>query len=302
MSYYWAVPGPSQALTSYSVVGGHCSLHQERAYLLSALAAEESREEQLTFSLEAAKKKLAAAGQTEGSTEVVKSLKKAVTGLARKLKRSQRNKKAMISNLAAVASRMQMLEQHQWRRAQFAYSQRSQVPSLNDINVNMQNLTLVSPITPTYQYQAQSPVSPQTPGFAHPMPLMPMPSVQWATDYRDGWGSPLYTPFYSQPYERPQAANQEQLQIMGYPSNYPETSWRDVEYSDNSRQASDSQRMRTMSLPAVQRRASSARKDSRTSREEEGEGISPKSGMNLARRLSLIGGASSGLRLERLVE
>jgi hypothetical protein len=207
----------------------------------------------------------------------------------------------MISNLAAVTSRMQMLEQQQWRRAQFEYGQRSQLPLLNDINMNMQNLTLVSPVTPTYQYQAQSPISPQTPGFAHPVPLAPMPYMQWATAYGDGWGSPLYTPFYAQPYERAQATNQDQLQIMQYHSPNYEALWRNVEYSRNSAQVSGSQPMRTRSLPMVHQRASWAQKGSRTSREED-EGISPKSGMNLARRLSLIGGASSGLRLGKLVE
>jgi hypothetical protein len=290
MSYYWAIPGPSPAPSAYSVIGSQSSLHQERAYLLSALAAEESRGEQLTFSLDAAKKKLAVTEYAEGSADAVKSLKKAVTGLARKLKRSQKSQKAMISNLAAVTSRMQMLELHQWRRAQFEYNQQSQLPLRNDINLNMQNLTLVSPITPTYQYQAQSPISPQTPRFAHPM-----------TGYGDGWGSPLYTPFYVQPYERAQATNQEQLQIMENPSPNYGALWRNVEYARTLGEASGSQPMRTRSLPVVKERASWALKGSRTIGEED-EGISPKSGLNLARRLSLIGGASSGLRLGKLVE
>jgi hypothetical protein len=301
MSYHWAISGPSPAPTTYSIVGGQSSLHQERAYLLGALATEESRGEQLTCSLDAARERLAAAEHTEGSTDAVKSLKKTVSGLARKLKRIHKSRKAMISNLAAVTSRMQMLDQHQWRRAQFEYNQRSQLLSLNDMNMNMQNLALVSSITPNYQYQAQSPISPQTPGFAHPVPLTPLQNVQLATTYGDGWGSPLYTPFYAQPYEWHQAANQEQLQIMQYPSHDEVALRRNVEYSGNSGQASESQRLRTMSLPMVQPRASWPRKDSRTSREED-EAISPKSGMNLAKRLSLIGGASSGFRLERLVE
>ena len=301
MSYYWAIPGPIPAPTTYSVMGGQSSLHQERAYLLSALAAEESRGEQVTFSLDAARKRLAVAEHTEGSADDVKSLKKTVTGLARKLKRSQKSQKAMINNLAAVTSRMQMLEQHQWRRAQFEYSRRSQLPHLNDINMNMQNLTLVSPMTPSYQYQAQSPISPQTPGFAHPVPLTPMPHIQWAPSYGDGWASPLYTPFYSQPYERPQAADQGQLQIIPHPRPDVQALWRNVEYSGFPSQVTDSRHLRAMSLPTVQHRTSWAGKGSRRSNVED-EAVSPKSGMNLARRLSLIGGASSGLRLERLAE
>ena len=300
MSYYWAVPGPSPGPTAYSVMGSQSSLHQERAYLLNALAAEESRGEQLTFSLDAARRKLATAEHSEASSDEVKSLKKTATGLVRKLKRSQKSSKAMVNNLAAVASKMQMLEQHRWRRAQFEYNQHSQLPQLNDINMTMQNLALVSPITPSYQYHAQSPISPQTPGFANPTPLIPMDNMQWTSSYGDGWGSPLYTPFYAQPYERAEAANQGQLQVL--PNTVPnEDLWRDVEYARLPAQASASRHLRTMSLPMLQHRASWAGKDTCKSNAEDEE-VSPKSGMNLARRLSLIGGASSGLRLERLVE
>jgi len=301
MSYYWAIPGPSPAPTTFSVMGSQSSLHQERAYLLSALAAEESRGEQLTFSLDAARQKLAAGDHEEGAIDEMKKLKKAVTGLARKLKRSQKSRNAMINNLAAVTSRMKMLEQHQWRKAQFEYSRRTQLPSFDDMTMNMQNLTLVSPITPGYQYQAQSPISPQTPGLVHPVPLSPMPNIPWGTTSGGGWGSPLYTPFYTQPYEWPQVSNQGPLQTMQHLSPIEESLWRNVEYSRYSGQAFDSRHQRTMSLPTVQRRANWARKGSRKSNGED-EAISPMSGINLARRLSLIGGASAGLRLEKMVE
>lgn len=297
MSYYWSIPG-SNAAPTYSIIGGQSSLHQERAYLLSALAAEESRGEQLTFSLDAARERLAAAEQAEDSADAVKNLKKMVTSLSSKLKRSQKSQKAMVNNLAAVTSRMQMLEQHQWRRAQFEYDQRSQLPSLANINTNMRNVSLVSPMTPSYQYQVHSPISPQTPGFAHSVPLTSMPDTVWATTYADGWGSPLYTPFYAQPYERTQAMNQGPLQMMQYPSQNDEALWRNVDYSSNAGQAPERP---SLSPPVVQRSASWAGTDCRTSRGED-EAISPKSGMHLARRLSLMGGASSGLRLEKLVE
>ena len=294
MSYYWAVPGPSTAPTSYSVVGAQSSLHQERAYLLNVLAAEESRREQLTSSRDAARQKLAAVELAEGSADEVKSLKKAVTGIARKLKRSQKSSKAMISNLAAVTSRMQMLERHQWRRAQLEYSQRYQLPQLNDMNMNMQNLTLVSPMTPTYQLHAQSPISPQTPALAYPIPLTPMTNIRWASGYGDGWGSPLYTPFYAQTYEQVQPSHQGQLETVPSP-------FHDGELWHPAGQASDSRHLRTMSLPMIRHRGSWVGSGSHKSIAED-EAISPKSGMNLARKLSLIGGGSSGLRLESLVE
>src|SRR5204862_2914288 len=142
-----------------------------------------------------------------------KSLKKAVAGLTRKLKRSQKSQKAMINNLAAVTSRMQILEQYQWRRAQFEYNQRCQFPFLNDINMNMQNLTLISPIRQNHQYQCQSLIGPQTPGLVHPVPPRPMLNAQWTTNHADGWASPLYTPSYTRPYEWLEAANQAPQQI-----------------------------------------------------------------------------------------
>jgi hypothetical protein len=277
-------------------MGGQSSLHQERAYLFSALAAEESREEQLTFSLHATREKLAAA-EHEDSTEAVKSLKKAVTGLARKLKRSQKSQKAMINNLAAVTSRMQILEQHQWRRAQFEYNQRCQFLFLNDINMNMQNLTLISPIRQSHQYQSQSPISPQTPGFAHPVPPRPMPNAQWTTNHADGWASPLNTQSYAQPYERLEAASQAQQLIKQYPPPNQEASRRNVEYASRPGQASGSRCLRTMSLPLVQRGTSPVQKDSWIGRED---AVSPKSGMNLARRLSLVGGCEFGVEVRKV--
>ena len=301
MSYYWAIPGPSPAPTTFSVIGSQSSLHQERAYLLSALAAEESRGEQLTFSLDAARRRLAAAGHAEGSVDEVKELKKAVASIARKLKRSLKCREAMINNLVAVTSRMKMLQQHQWRRAQFEYSQQTQLPSFIDMTTNLQNPTLAAPTTSGYQYQTQSPIIPQTPGMVHPVPLNPMPHIQWGATSGGGWGSPLYTPFYAQPYEWPQASNQGPLQIMHPPSPIKESLWRNVEYSRSPGQAVHSQHQRSMSLPTVQRRASWARKGSREISGED-EAASPMSGINLARRLSLIGGASAGLRLEKLVE
>jgi hypothetical protein len=67
---------------------------------------------------------------------------------------------------------------------------------------------------PGYQYQSQSPISP---GLVHPLPLRPMPNIQWGTT-SGGWRSPLYTPFYAQPYEWPQVSNQGPLQTMQHPS------------------------------------------------------------------------------------
>jgi hypothetical protein len=296
MSYYWAIPGPSPAPTTLFAMGSQSSLHRERAYLLSALAAEESRGEQLTFSLDAARQRLAAADRATNSVDDVKKLKKAVTSIARKLKRSQKCRKAMVNNLAAVTSRMTMLEQHQWRRAQFEYNRRTQLPSFDDTTMTMQNLTLASPITPDYHYRMQSPISPQMLGLVYPVPLSPLPNIQWGVTSGGDWGSSLYIPFYAQPYGCPQASSQRLLQPTQHPSPIEGPLWRNVEYSRFPGQAIDPRHQRTMSLPTVQRRASWARKGPWESSGED-EAASPMSGINPARRLSLVGEACVGLRL-----
>jgi hypothetical protein len=83
-----------------------------------------------------------------------------------------------------------------------------------EVAVGWRHLSGVPRYEPGYQYQSQSPISP---GLVHPVPLSPMPNIQWGTT-SGGWGSPLYTPFYAQPYEWPQVSNQGPLQTMQHPS------------------------------------------------------------------------------------
>lgn len=306
MSYYWAVPGSSVAPTTSSVMDNHSSLHQERAYLLSALAAEESRVEQLTFSLERTRKKLAAAEHAENPIEAIAGYKKATTSLVRKLSRSQKSQKAMVSNLAAATAGMQMIEQHQWRKAQFEYSQRAQLP-VNGMALNMQNLTLVSPMTPGYSFDSGTPVSPFTPALVSPMPFMPvLPPVMlaaaayqmhWTPTYQGTCGSLLYPPLYEQHFAMPQELNGPSMQDMTYPSPDGESWW--AEGDDKPPQQGS--RLRTMSLPAVQHRTGCARSGTDAGIEED-ESINPKPRAKSARRFSLIGVASSGIRLEESIE
>ena len=201
----------------------------------------------------------------------------------------------MINNLAAVTSRMQMLEQHQWRKAQFKYSQRAQYPSIDGMATNVQNLALVSLMTPGYAYQPQPPMSPFMPGFVSPLQLTNVPTTQWATAYEQPWGSPLYTPFYEQQYPHPQGQYQEWSQNLSYPQG--EVQWAVQDATQSSAYAYQPSKLRTMSLPVVQRRASWARRGTSAGVEE--DAISPKSESNLARRFSLVGAASSRLRLQK---
>ena len=300
MSYYWAVPGANAAPTQYSAIGNQSSLQQERAYLLSALAAEESRGEQLTFSLEATRKRLVAAQQAEGSAENAVQLKKAAAGIGRRLKKSQRCQKAMISNLAAVTTRMNMLEQHQWRRAHHEYSQRMQYPSMNAMTQSMQHMTIQPPDMSAYAHQYQSPTTPHAQTFSPIMPMTPMPTTQWASSYANPFGSPLYTPFYCQPYEPEYASyHQQPEQNLGYHRPQLQQAWpvqSELGYLANTQEAP---KQRAMSLPALEQPNWKTRRSSAVS---EDEPISPKTIKEVGRRMSLMGCASAGLRLQKLVE
>ena len=300
MSYYWAVPGANTAPTQYSAMSNQSSLQQERAYLLSALAAEESRGEQLTFSLEATRKRLVAAQQSGGPAEDAVPLKKAAAGIVRRLKKSQRCQKAMISNLAAVTTRINMLEQHQWRRAHHEYSQRMQYPSMNAMAQSMQHMAIQPPDMTAYTQQYQSPTAPYAQTFSPIMPMTPMPTTQWASSYPNLFGSPLYTPFYCQPYEAEYASyHQQPEQSLGYYTPQLQQTWPVQSEQGHIVDAQEAPRQRTMSLPVLEQPNWTR---GRSSAMGEDEPISPKTMKEVGRRMSLMGCASAGMRLQKLVE
>ena len=297
---YWDRQSPVPIATVHFAMQSYSSLHQERAYILSALASEESRSEQFTLTLESLRKKLGKAEQSEDGPNLVANLKKAIATLLRKSKRSQKNQKAMVNNLAAVTSRMQMLEQHQWRRAQFEYSQQAQFSSINGIAMGMQDLGLVSPMTSGFACHSQTPISPFLQTFTPQLPSTPFIPPQAAVSFRHPFGSPLYSPFYEQPRGHYPTDQGWQQNVIDYsPWTLPPTS------DSVGNRAQAPRPVRSMSLPAVQRSSSQRIASSLVRiREGEDEAISPtsqKSSTDLGRRLSLVGGASAGLRLQRRV-
>jgi hypothetical protein len=317
MSYYWALPsaaGPVPPPSFHSPMHTHSSLHQERLYLLSALANEESRGEQLTQSLSRTNAKLKAVTESsEPDSDAAKNLKKAALALHRKLRRSQKSQKAMIANLASVMERVQSLERSQWRRAHAQYSQQSLLPNVDALTMNMQNMELVSPVTPSYVYTSQTPISPYTPSFnPYVLPSTPVIRPQDVITYGEPspWGSPIYTPFYEQQYGwgHGQTHMQTEKQFSGPewqhdPAIYP--SARDYSHDTAQQHPESGSNARAMSLPA-HRRSSWWRRSSIEGIGENGvESISPKStksAMELGRRLSLVGGAGAGIRMGKLAE
>lgn len=160
MAYSWGSPAP---VIPFIVDHCYSSLHQERSYLLSALAAEESRYEYLSRTLENTRAKLQIVEAQEDSAAVTKKLRKGVTAITRKLKRSRKCERAMANNLAAVTAHMHMLEQHHWRKAQLEYSQMMQLTPIAGMALGLQGMTLEPSLCPSYDY-----------------PFMPQSSIPYA--------------------------------------------------------------------------------------------------------------------------
>lgn len=196
----------------------YSGLHHERSYLLSALASEESRAEKLTRSLEATRVKLMTA-QADQDHEGAAGLRKIAASITRRLKKCQDNERAMTNNLAAVTSRMQFLEQHQWRRAQFECSQRMQISPIDELGLGFQGMTLEPPVSSSFA----CPHSPYPPTFyamspfGATMPALPAPPMlqpQRMMSIESTWDTPLPTPHQqhfqvplgmAQPFDGPQA-------------------------------------------------------------------------------------------------
>ena len=177
----------------------YSSLQTERQYLLTALANEETRAENLIHQLEQTRSKLRDLPE-DAPREAIQSLKKTAASLVRRLKRCQRGEKAMVNNLAALTASLQAANNEKWRRAEFQNRQRMQAEQLglrfNDHAMNgmispMQAMVLESPVSPMSVVQQgwAAPASP-TPYMPSPVPSTP------GFVYHNAFGSPLYTPFY----------------------------------------------------------------------------------------------------------
>lgn len=128
-------------------------LHQDRLFLLNALANEEERGERLAYALVGLKSKLENFGERKAENEIVNSSEPQIT--ARKLKlsiktvkhkigRCQHRERALSADLAIVIARMEGLDRYRWRCAQQVYNLQSQYDQL----------VMMSPLTPEYTVQS----------------------------------------------------------------------------------------------------------------------------------------------------
>lgn len=290
--------GPPAPITPFVANHHYSSLQQERSYLLSALATEESRAEHMNRTLGTIRAKLEMAGAHEDSTEMAGNLTKAAAAITRKLKKCYKSERAMANNLAAVTTRMQMLEQHQWRKAQFEYSQRVQQTPIYGMALGLLGMTLESPISPAYGYPCMpypptsytlSPLS----GTIPSVPTTPFLQPQQMMSIEGAWNAALPTPYY------------EQFQMpfgISTPFNTPQPSmpatWQnmDIQYSPYAYAKSNEpmKRSRRMSLPDPPRMSSWHTEGLLGGIEEEPparEHIEP------GRRLSMISCTGASLRM-----
>ena len=129
---------PQEALTSqYSV------LHQERMYLLQALAAEESQGEQLTQSLSALQTQIetSEAAQPPGNT---RRLKQQCKHIRTRLGACQMRERALAVNIARIVAQLEGMKRYQWRNAQQDYAVQLQLAQQHA------QMVLMSPSRPAF--------------------------------------------------------------------------------------------------------------------------------------------------------
>lgn len=193
MSQYWAL----QLNTDSHLPSEYAALHQQRLYLLDSLAKQEARGERLANLLEAVKVTLSVAEPAEEGRGSKKALKKSLKTLAYKMTACQKTEKALADNLALLIARMNLLEQNQWRMASADYNQFTKYGQLDGLATSMQNIAVVSPMTPTFPITpgySQVIVSPMTP--MHPWPSFAPPSES----YHLFSPTPMLVPYSSMPY------------------------------------------------------------------------------------------------------
>lgn len=293
MAYQWGPCAPA-----VPIVADHrdSSLHQQRSYLLSALATEESRAEHMTRALETTRAKLRIAEIREESKEAVGNLRKAAAATSRKLKKCQKNQRAMTNNLAAVTACMQMLEQHQWRKAQFEYSQRMQQTPMYGLSLGLQEMTIDSPMSTAYGHpctpyaQTSYAMSPLSVHLA-PMPQTPLLQPQSMIGMDIGWNTPLPTPYHQQfqtplggstPFNTPQPGILADWQNMG------------MQHTQYAVFNEPIKRDRRMSLPNPPRRSGW---DTTGIRRGIGQVSSATEKMEVGRKLSVADGTMISLRM-----
>ena len=170
MAQYYQPPQglPALCTSQYSI------LHQERLYLLKALADEEERGERLTKALETLKSKLEKIDIADPHVSARK-LKQAIKSIRHKLGKCQYRERALSGNLTNVVAQMEGMKRYQWRSAHQQYSHHTQYGQM----------MMMSPATPTFMLQ-----SPLTSAITAQMQYMALNSPRNLNLYHSGTYNP----------------------------------------------------------------------------------------------------------------
>lgn len=147
--YYQASPSvPAFCTSQYS------TLHQERLYLLQALAEEEGRGERFMRALETLKTKLE--NYDPADTQVsARKLKTAIKSVRHKIGRCQYRERALSANLANVVGQMEGAKRYQWRSAHQQYGHQSRYGQVMVMSPAVPDFALQSPLPAALTTQMQ---------------------------------------------------------------------------------------------------------------------------------------------------
>ena len=204
MAYYHQTSPrfPVLCTSQYSI------LHQERLYLLQALADEEERGERLTKALGNLQSKLENPDKEDPQLSARK-LKTAIKTIRNKIGKCQHRERVMSGNLQNVIAQMEGLKRYQWRSAHQQYNQQShysqlmmspaapnlmlQSPLATGIAAQMQYMALKSPYQPN-TYATASSYGPfgAVAGYQHSQLLSPASSAMSYPNIASAYTNPLY--------------------------------------------------------------------------------------------------------------
>lgn len=137
---------PQDALTSQ-----YSTWHQERLYLLSALAEEESKGEHLTQILSDLQSQLNQF-EVNDSFAAAKKLRQKIKAVRNKIGACQHRERALAANLANTVVQMEGLKRYQWRNAQQEYA-------IQILQAQQHaQMVLMSPARPQFALRSPSPM------------------------------------------------------------------------------------------------------------------------------------------------
>lgn len=136
---------PHEALTSQ-----YSTLHQERMYLLNALAEEENQGERLTETLSVLQAQIQELEASDPPSNT-KKLRQQAKVVRNKVGTCQYRERALAANLANVVAQMEGVKRYQWRNAQQEYAMQIEQAQ------HHAHLVLMSPARPQFALRSPGP-------------------------------------------------------------------------------------------------------------------------------------------------